>query len=78
MPISTHDKEAEIRYEDVGTNIDGDARSAEDGRFLLALRVKRSSIYQSPAEEKTEELPRQNLPVLRTYRSSSTVLLRDG
>ena len=78
VPISTREKESEITYEDVGTNIDCEARTVVDGQYLLDLRADRSSIYQSPTEPKAEELPRQNRPMLRHYRSSFALLLRDG
>ena len=81
IPISTGGKEAQVRYEDVGSNIDCEARSIGDGRYLLDLRVERSSLF-APKEE---HLPGQRTdeqstgqPLLRAFRASAAVMLRDG
>lgn len=82
VPIATGGKDSQIQYQDVGSNIDCEARSAEDGRYLLDLRLERSSLYTSrdehSADQKAEEQPHGNPPVLRTFRANLALMLRDG
>lgn len=67
-----------MQYEDVGSNIDCEARPAEDGRYILDLRLDRSSLYSGPeaSSQVTDEQKRQ--PMLRTFRANLALMLRDG
>jgi hypothetical protein len=63
-----------FQYKDVGTNIDCQATAADAGRFLLELTIEDSSVYpedQSPYSAKGN-------PSFRSFRSTETVVLRDG
>jgi hypothetical protein len=78
VPIWTGGKDSQIQYQDVGSNIDCDARAAQDDRYIVDLKLERSSIY-TPKEEpdqKPNEQPHQ--PLLRTFRANLDLMLRDG
>jgi hypothetical protein len=65
-----------LTYRDIGTNIDCNARTTDDGGFQLRLTVEDTSVYpggQDPALPKAEQMP-----VFRTFRSTNTLVLRDG
>jgi hypothetical protein len=80
VPIWTGGKDSAIQYQDVGSNIDCEARATRDDRYLLDLRLERSSIYatkeEHSADQRSDEQPHQ--PLLRTFRASLAVMLRDG
>jgi hypothetical protein len=80
VPIWTGGKESAIQYQDVGSNLDCFAQTAEDGKYLLDLSLERSSIYPNsseyPAASKSDEQPRQ--PLLRQFRANLALMLRDG
>ena len=62
------------QYKDVGTQIDCSATVGETGRYLLAITIDDSSVYPEgePAKSPT------GAPSFRSFRSSETVVLRDG
>jgi hypothetical protein len=62
------------QYKDVGTNIDCSATVGEAGRYLLAITIDDSSVY--PEGEPTKSPT--GAPSFRSFRSSETVVLRDG
>jgi hypothetical protein len=62
-----------VQYRDVGTNIDCMVTALEDGRFKLELTVEDSSIETAPAAGANP-----THPAFRSFRTSDTVLLRDG
>ncbi len=80
VPIWTGGKESAIQYQDVGSNLDCSAQTAEDGRYLLDLSLERSSIYPNsseyPAASKPDEQSHQ--PLVRQFRANLALLLRDG
>jgi hypothetical protein len=85
VPISIGGKDAQIQYQDVGSNIDCTGQLAEDGRYVLDLTVERSSIYPTSAvkneqlaDQRPEEQPHGNQPLLRTFRAVFALMLRDG
>jgi hypothetical protein len=85
VPIWTGGKESQVQYQEVGSNIDCDVRSAEEGRYLVDMRVDRSSIFpissnkdEHSTDQKLEEQPHLEPPVVRTFRGSFALLLRDG
>ncbi len=83
VPIAVGQKENSFQYVDVGTNIDSWARTGEDGRFKLHLSVERSSVYTfSSIEKSVEWTPEQRAPssqpILREFRNSFDLLIRDG
>jgi hypothetical protein len=74
----------QVQYMDVGTNIDCRARALDVGQYEVELRVDRSSIYSALSEGKqvewkpNEELSIALQPIVRSYNSSMTFLMRDG
>lgn len=80
VPIWTGAKDSAVQYQDVGSNIDCEARAMSDGHYLLDLRLERSSIYTTKEEhsvdQRSDEQPHQ--PLLRTFRANLAVMLRDG
>jgi hypothetical protein len=66
-----------FNYQDVGTNIDCYANSADDGRFELNISIEESSVYLE--DQPSPTIPRAGgLPVFRSFRSSNELILRDG
>jgi Bacterial type II and III secretion system protein len=62
-----------VQYRDVGTSIDCIATSLDDGRFKLQLIVEDSSVETGPGSGSNT-----THPAFRSFRTSDTVLLRDG
>lgn len=62
-----------VQYRDVGTSIDCIATTLDDGRFKLNLTVEDSSVDAGPGGASTP-----SHPAFRSFRTSDTVLLRDG
>jgi Flp pilus assembly secretin CpaC len=82
VPITIDKQNASsIQYEDVGTNIDCQAKHLEDGRFKLRISTERSSVYAPDGQAKGEVVP-SNLPagppILRQFRGFTDLLIRDG
>ena len=61
-----------VQYKFVGTNIDAQGRILEGGRFELLLSV------QDDARAPPQNGGPAALPVIRSFRASNTVVLRDG
>jgi len=66
----------QVNYENVGTNIDCFARTTDDGRFQLNLTIEDSSVYQNI--EGAVAPTAAGRPVMRSFRSANTLVLRDG
>jgi len=71
----------QFQYQDVGTNLDGHAEKADDGRFLLKLNVEKTSVYApgasgKPASSGGSEIGRQ--PIVQQFRTQVNLLIRDG
>jgi hypothetical protein len=65
-----------FNYKAIGTNIDCSAFTTEDGRFRVHLSIEDSSVY---TEVQDASLPiAGKVPVFRSFRSSNTLVLRDG
>ncbi|HEV2388170.1 MAG TPA: hypothetical protein VGS20_13040 [Candidatus Acidoferrales bacterium] len=66
-------------YMDIGTNIDCSARSAGDGTYEINLTVERSSVYLEGTGGQAGGLRvATSEPIVRQFRESSTLLLKDG
>lgn len=65
-----------LTYRDIGTNIDCSARAIEDGSFQLRLNVEDSSVYTGGQDASLPKV--EQMPVFRTFRSTNTLVLRDG
>jgi hypothetical protein len=65
-----------VTYQDVGTSIDCFVFATdESGRFRLQISVDESSLYEDPAARGVVQVGR---PTLRSFRSSDSLLLKDG
>lgn len=68
--------ERSFAYRDIGTNIDCSARSIEDGNFQLRLTVEDTSVYANTQDTATPRV--DQMPLFRSFRSTNTLVLRDG
>lgn len=75
-PGSAPNTPVHVTYENVGTNIDCFARTTEDGRFQVSLTIEDSSVYQNV--EGAVAPTAAGRPVMRSFRSVNTLVLRDG
>ena len=75
-PGSTPNTPVLVNYENVGTNIDCFARTTEDGRFQVNITIEDSSVYQNV--EGAVAPTAAGRPVMRSFRSTNTLVLRDG
>jgi hypothetical protein len=84
VPIETSSNTGvkQFQYQDVGTNIDGRAEKADDGRFLLRLSVERSSVYLPGTEGKPAAVGGSEIssaqPIVQQFRTQVSLLIRDG
>lgn len=79
VPIEIDGKDQKTTYLDIGSNIDCRIQSGEDGRFLVSLNVDRSAIYPNKSSEGERLVNEPNgLPLIRQFRSSESLLLKDG
>jgi hypothetical protein len=80
VPIEVNPNQ--ITYQDVGTNLDGHAEKADNGRFLLRLNVEKSSVYAPSASEKPASLGGSEIankqPIVQQFRTQVNLLIRDG
>lgn len=65
-----------VSYRDIGTNIDCTARTIADGRFHVFITVEDSSVYTNIQDKTTPTVG--DMPVFRSFRSTNTLVLRDG
>jgi Flp pilus assembly secretin CpaC len=65
-----------VQYRPVGTNIDCHARALDGDRYRVTITIEDSSVYPGTADAAGEWLAEH--PSFRSYRSSQTVVLRDG
>jgi hypothetical protein len=65
-----------VQYRDIGTNIDCSARTVDEGVFQLRLNVEDTSVYTNAQDGATPSVGQ--MPVFRTFRSTNTLVLRDG
>jgi type II secretory pathway pseudopilin PulG len=63
-------------YRDIGTNIDCSARTVDDGIYQLRLNIEDTSVYTNVQDKATPTVG--EMPVFRTFRSTNTLVLRDG
>jgi len=65
-----------VAYRDIGTNIDCSARTVDEGVYQLRLTVEDTSVYTNVQDNTTPTVGQ--MPVFRTFRSTNTLVLRDG
>jgi len=80
VPIEVNSNQ--FQYQDVGTNLDGRAEKADDGRFLLKLNVEKTSVYApgasgKPASVGVGEIANKQ-PIVQQFRTQVNLLIRDG
>jgi hypothetical protein len=65
-----------VSYRDIGTNIDCTAKATADGRFQVFISVEDTSVYTNIKDANTPTVG--DMPVFRSFRSTNTLVLRDG
>jgi hypothetical protein len=82
IEISSNTGVKQFQYQDVGTNIDGRAVKADDGRFFLSLSVERSSVYLPGTEGKPAAVGGSEIssaqPIVQQFRTQVNLVIRDG
>lgn len=77
---SSPTQQPQFQYIDMGTNIDGSAEKADDGRFNLRLTVERSSAYSSTGQKLSSiggsDISTQ--PVIQQFKATADLTMRDG
>jgi hypothetical protein len=66
-----------VQYKAVGTNIDARGRILQDNRFEVWVSVQDDAIA-TPQTVGAGSSPSASLPVIRTFRASNNLVLRDG
>ena len=79
VPIETDGKEQKTTYMDIGSNIDCGIRSEDDGRFHVYLIFDRSALYPNKSNEGERLVANpSSQPVVRQFRTSENLILKDG
>lgn len=79
IPIEIDGKDQKTSYMDVGSNIDCGVKSEEDGRFHVYLIFDRSALYPNKSSEGERMVSTPNgQPLVRQFRTSENLILRDG
>jgi hypothetical protein len=79
VPIEVDGKDQKTTYMDLGSNIDCGVRSEDDGRYRVYLSFERSSLFPNKSAEGERLVSEPNgLPLLRQFRSSESLVLKDG
>jgi hypothetical protein len=66
-------------YRDVGTNIDCQAQDLGNGLYNLTLTIEDSAIHLDPTPAAADEKKAlRDIPAFRSFRSSFSIVLRDG
>lgn len=79
IPVETEGKDQKTTYMDIGANIDCGVRSEEDGRFRVYLTFDRSALYPNKSAEGERLVNEPNgLPLVRQFRTSEGLILKDG
>ena len=67
-----------FNYRDIGTNIDCRAMTLDPGRYSVSVTIEDSSVYKDEDRRGAGTSQVNDVPVIRTYRTSNTTILRDG
>jgi len=89
VPVMTEDPQgkATIQNFDVGTNIDARADRGDDGRYLVTLKVERTSLYDGTRDHSgkiygkewgIKDTPPGNEPLVLQYKGEVGVFVREG
>jgi hypothetical protein len=79
----TEGKDSKIQYMDVGTYIDCQGFTMEDGRYQLGLSFERSSIFPTNTDKRAGTVnaavdPSNVLPMFQNFRGTLGLLMQDG
>jgi hypothetical protein len=66
-----------VTYKDIGTSIDCDAKSLNDGRFSIQVTINDTSVY-ADGQSAAGTAKLNDIPTFRSFSSNETVILRDG
>ncbi len=79
VPIETDGKDQKTTYLDIGSNIDCGIKTEDDGRFRVYLTFDRSALYPNKSAE-GEKLVTNPVgqPLVRQFRTSESLILKDG
>jgi hypothetical protein len=81
IPVNTGVAEQKTSYMDVGSNIDFGIRLDDEDRYHLYMVFERSALHSGAgeSEDKSQNLrPAGQLPIVRQFKVSDTMILRDG
>jgi hypothetical protein len=79
VPVEFGASDQKITYLDIGTNIDCGLRPYDDGRFNVTLTFDRSEFYPNKsADGERLVVSPGGQPLVRQFRTSETLLLKDG
>ena len=79
VPIETEGKDQKTTYMDIGSNIDCGIQSEDDGRFHVYLIFDRSALYPNKSTEGERLVANPGgQPVVRQFRTSENLILKDG
>jgi hypothetical protein len=79
IPVEVDGKDQKTTYMDVGSNIDCGVRSEEEGRFHVYLIFDRSALYPNKSAEGERLVAQPNgQPLVRQFRTSESLILKDG
>ncbi len=83
VPIQSTTKEgqSQTQYMDVGTNIDARVQPTPDGRFVLNMQIRRSSVHTLEGANKEAAWSMgeaSGRPILREYSAGFDFILRDA
>ena len=79
IPVEVDGKDQKTTYMDIGSNIDCGVKSEEDSRFRVYLIFDRSALYPNKSSEGERMVSTPNgQPLVRQFRTSENLILRDG
>jgi hypothetical protein len=79
IPIEIEGKDQKSTYLDVGMNIDCGIKTEDDGRYFLRLALERSSLYPNKSAEGERLVANPGgQPLVRQFRTSESLILKDG
>jgi hypothetical protein len=67
---------ASFSYQNIGTSIDCQARTADEGRYELTIAVDEKSVLAGT--DQTQVTVARDMPVFRSFRSRNRLLLKSG
>jgi hypothetical protein len=79
VPVELGASDQKITYLDIGTNIDCGLRPYDDGRFNVNLTFDRSAFYPNKSADGERLVASSGgQPLVRQFRTSETIILKDG